>query len=451
MSRATPSELAMLSRIGNRKEREFIESKLGIPLHKFSDFSSYLSTGHKLVWASYRSCKLIAAAMLSADFKIISVGGQSQYTLVQLPPPPVKGETDPIYFSSGGFIKNPNPYDSWEEFVEMTVFHLELTGNAYWLKDEIDLSGRPSALYPLLPHNMGPVPGKKEKVASYEYKVNGIIKSFKPEEIIHLKTTNPVNLMLGMGSIEPSQPLYNQFINKNNLDEKFVENGAQISGVLSREDAEGLDSEDWDRFKKKFNLDYAGKANAGKTAFLNGKWSYHRLGMNMAEMQALEREKWTVEQIFMNHGVPLSVAGIQGAANYATASQDERNFRKYKVVPLLDMIVGKINSEGFIQANDPNYTLVYEMSGLIDVDQIVKEMLPLLKAGVITRNELREKINMPIITDNPMMDELTVEMTTIPLALAGVGNPADSDLAPKETPKATKGGVKKKRYVKNIR
>lgn len=418
-SKATPQELLMLSRLSGVKERQFIENRLGVPIHKFGDYKSYLETSHKRVWATFRACKIIAAVIVSAQFKVIKEGEESDVDLLP-------GDEPTIRFSKGGFLTRPNPYDSWEELIEMAVFHLEVVGNAYLLKDEPDLYGRPTALYPLLPQYMKVVPGKTEKVAKYVYHVNGQEIEYDPEEIIHFKQTNPVDLRMGMGSVEPSESLYNQFINKATLEEKFVENGAQISGVLTREDADeaGIDEEQWKALKKKFNLEYAGKKNAGKIAFLNGKWSYHKLGMSMSEMQALEREKWTVEQIFMNHGVPLSVAGVQGAANYATARQDEINFRKYKVVPLLDTIVGKLNADGFIQATDPMHELVYELSGLIDVEQVVEDFLPLVNNGVVTRNELREMVGLPMLED-PMLDELTVTTNVIPLSLIGMSNPDD--------------------------
>lgn len=411
----------MLSRIAGEKERAFIEQRLGVPIHRFADYRSYMETGHKLVWATYRSCKLISATILTAQFKIVEEGDDA--TDVELPKP--GSVPDVIRFSMGGFLDRPNPFDSWEELLEMTVFHLELTGNAYWLKDEADLVGRPTFIYPLLPQYVKVIPGKREKVAQYVYAVNGTEIPFDPKHIVHFKHTHPANLHLGMGSIEPSENLYNAFINKNTLEEKFVENGAQVSGVLVREDGDVFDEDQWAKLKKKFNLEYAGKKNAGKVAFLNGKWAYHKLGMSMRDMQALEREKWTVEQIFLNHGVPLSVAGIQGAANYATARQDEINFRKYKVVPLLDTIVGKLNADGFIQAVRSTYRLAYELSGLIDVEQVVREYKPLVDIGALTRNELRELCGLPVI-DDAYLDMFTVASSVQPIELLGTSNPSDA-------------------------
>lgn len=409
LSEATPAELAILSRLPmDAKERKFIEVRLGVPLHRFSDYHSYMQVGCKKVWAAYRACKLISATIVSANFKMM-LGDDDDSERV---------------LSAGAFLNTPNPYDSWEEILEMWVFHMELCGNAFWLKDELDLLGRPKYIYPLLPQYMRIIPDENEKVAGYSYKVNGKEIAFEPNEIIHFKSPHPCSVHWGLGSVESSEDLYSSFINRNALEEKFMENGAQVSGVLAR-DTEGgdIDPEDWKALKDKFNLEYSGKKNAGKTAFLNGKWSYHKLGMTQVEMENLEREKWSVEQIFLNHGVPLSVAGIEGAANYATAKQDEINFRKYKVVPLINVLTGKINSDGFFRGNSPDtLKLCYELSGLIDVEQIVKEYGPLVEMGAMTRNELREMCGLGLV-DNAQLDQYFLPANVIPIEMAGFGDP----------------------------
>lgn len=425
---ANTAELAVLSRFEGAKEREWIEQRLRIPIHKFADFTSYMETGHKRVWATYRACKLIAATMVSATFKV-ERGGESADG--QRPAVNVEGSVDSMGFAAGGFIERPNPYDTWEELIEMYVFHQELTGNAYWLKDEMDLRGRPSALYPLLPQHMRYTPDPAAKIKNYVYHVNGKEITFEPSQIIHFKQINPVDLHLGMGSIEPSQGLYNSFINKGTLEERFLENGAQPSGILTRDTEEQLDPVQWEKLKAKFVADYTGKKNAGKVAFLNGKWAYAKLGLTMDEMQSIEHNKWNVEQIFLNHGVPLSVAGFQ-SANYAIARQEEMNFRRYKVVPLLDSFCGRVNADGFIQAAKPGAKIFYELGGLIDVEQIVKDYGPLVDRGCMTRNEMREMVGLPIIDNDPFMDTFTVNGGTVPLDMIGTTAPPDSALLPPE-------------------
>lgn len=407
------AEAAVLSRLSGRKEREFMEVSHRIPLHKFTDYNSYLETGHKKVWVTFRACRIISSYLVSAKLKVVRKQDNPNV------------EDIDVTSIAGLWLEKPNPYDSWEDLVEMYVFHMELTGNAYWLKDELDAFGRPKALYPLLPQHMRVKTGKTKKYEKYIYRVQGREIEFDPEEIIHFKRPHPSDLNFGMGSIEPSEPLYEQFINADTLENKFMEQGAQVSGILTKK--ETVESqEQWDALKEKFRMEYSGKKNAGKTAFLNGDWSYHKLGMTMAEMQSLESSKWGVEQICMNHGIPLSIMGFQKAANRATAIQDDRNLRKLVVVPLLDVLVGKLNADGFFRGRDDKLCVMYELDGLLDVEQIQKEWLPVLNAGVITRNEMREKLSLAAIAD-PAMDQILIPANLIPIELAGFGSTADGE------------------------
>ena len=136
----------------------------------------------------------------------------------------------------------------------------------------------------------------------------------------------------------------------------------------------------------------------------------------------LERDKTSVEQIFINHGVPLSVAGIKDAANYATSKQDAIAFRKQACLPLADILVGKLNSEkGLTPAyRDKTLKIDYNMSGLVDIEQMVKENQPLLESGALTPNELREKCGLARI-DDPYLDQYFIKSNLIPMELSGMG------------------------------
>lgn len=404
--------------IENEKRlREFIEFRLNVPLQEFIGYDSYLQSAENRLWASVRAVHLISAAAVSATFKVIDKNSDS-LTAVPIFPKDNPSEA----FAKGSFFKKPNPLDTWEELIQLTIAHLEFTGNAFWVKDDVDGLGRPTAFFPLLPQNVKILPDPTNRVMRYLYNVNGREIPFEPDQVIHFKYPHHGDMMFGLGAIEAGEQLYQRFMGKNDLELKFIQNGAQPSGILTLDDASVTDEEEWRKLKAKFNSEYGGTKNAGKTAFLNGKWTYHKLGLTMEEMQAITSEKWNIEQIFLNHGVPLSIAGIQNAANYATARMDEQNFRRYKVVPIIDLIVGKLNSDGFMAMVDPSYTIVYELYGVVDVEQIVKAHGPLLRDGVITRNEFREILGLKRIESIPHMDQIMVPSHQVPIELAGILN-----------------------------
>ena len=411
--------------MADTKARAFIEKTLNVPLHKFGDYDSYLKAGSKRVWATFRSCHLVGSAVLGAEFKttIRSADG----TAVD-----VKNTGD-----MGKFLDTPNPFDSWEEMLYMWVFHMKLTGNAYWLKDEVNGRGQPLHLYPLLPQHMHPTPDAQKKISSYAYKINGRVLEYAPEEIIHFRRPHPSDLIFGLGDIEPAESLYNDYINRKTLEEKFIENGATPSGVMTREDdaADEMDQADWALLKNKWLEEYSGTRNAGKVMFLPGKWRYEKLGLTHLEMQSIEKEKLSVDQIFMNHGVPLSVAGVRESSNYATARIEELNFRKYEVVPLIRLLVGKLNAEKqFVQTFNPAWRLDFNLSGLVDVEQAWKDYGQLYSNGGMTPNEMRQQMGLDKM-DDPLMDVIYMPQGRVPLDMVAQGGaPAEDPAAAGKTP-----------------
>lgn len=109
--------------------------------------------------------------------------------------------------------------------------------------------------------------------------------------------------------------------------------------------------------KDRWQKEYGGKENAGKVAWLSGDWSYQQLGLTPAEMQDIEKSKWSVEQIFLLHGVPLSVAGIKEAANFATADIDNQRFKEYTVLPDVLTLQDTINTD-LVQGFNPDARLM---------------------------------------------------------------------------------------------
>lgn len=422
---ANAREAAMAVPIPNQKVHKFIETIHNIPLYGLADKASYMKMGNEKVWATFRACHLTASILLSTVFKAMGKDAQ--------------GKDIEVENSQGlALLNSPNEWDSLEELLYTWVFHMKLCGEAYWHLDEIDAKGRPKNIYPLLPQYVFPVAGETERITKFIYRINGRQIEYMPEEILYFRRPNPASLIAGMGDIEPSVDLYTGFVNRNKYEKEFLKNGAMPSGVLTYEGSQeapaelaDIEDETWGEMKKWWQVEYAGANNAGKTVMLPGAWKYLRLGLTNEEMQTMEREKWSVEQIFTNHGVPLSLAGIKDAANYATAKLDEINFRKYEIVPLLDLLVGKINNQGtrsLFQSFDPGQRLTYELSGLIDVEQTFLDYEGLVRLGGMTLNELRNAMGLPKDSDNPLLDGYYVDQSRVPLEMSGQDGPTQAAL-----------------------
>jgi HK97 family phage portal protein len=323
-----------------------------LPVHKFWDYCDYLEAGTRKVWATWRAIDIIANSVKTTPFEVLRAGSTTE----------VHNE------GLERLLSYPNQNETWRDFIYKTIFHYRLTGMGFWYKSEANLSGdRPRNLYTLNPKRVEIVPDPETGIRGYLFQVDGRKIPFDNEEVILFRRPHPNHDVLGMGDIEPAEPLFNEFINRGTVLEKFYENGAQPSGLLINKTPNAPTEEEWEKAKKKWQSQYGGIKNAGKVAWLSGDWTYQQLGMSAQEMQDIERTKYTVEQIFLLHGVPLSVAGIRDAANYATADIDNQRFRQYTVLPDVLTLQDTINTD-LVQGFDARAELRFNVAGLINAD-----------------------------------------------------------------------------------
>lgn len=376
--------------------------------NQLTNYESYLLAGAKKCWALFKACDVISKVMMDTPLVLRRKGGDGQ---------PVKHAELERLFTT------PNEHETFGEFMFKLGFHLTLTGNGFWIKDEVNFQGeRPGQLFTLNPKRMRIVLDKERGIKGYLYRVEGIGTEipFEVEEVMHYRIPHPNNDYWGIGIVEAGEPLIQGFINRDGWEGRFWKNGASPSGVLICED-QVTDENNWKMAKLQWQKEYGGTSNAGKTAWLTGKWKYEKLGLSNVEMQNIEGARWTVEQIFMLAGVPLTVAGLKDAANYATARQDDLRFRRYTVKPLLTFVQETLTSD-LVQGFNPNLQAVFEVQGLTDLDNVRENLIPLFACGAITPNELRRAAGFQPDPDNPLLEAFYMSAGYVPMDLAGAAD-----------------------------
>jgi HK97 family phage portal protein len=384
----------------------------GLSLEELNSFETYLKAGSKKIWATWKSCDLIASVVMDTPWQLNRVGGDGA---------PV---THPQLTA---LLQRPNQFETWAEFVYKWIFHIKLTGNAFWVKDRVNLNGeKPAALFQLNPKLVRLVIDPRLGLIGFIYNhPKGMQIPFEVNEVIHFKRPHPDKDFWGLGDIEAGENLFQENINRSTWSKKFWKNGASPSGILIAEDSNMFtDKTKFEEAKRKWQKEYGGADNSGKTAWLTGKWKYEQLGLSAVEMQHVENEKWNVESIFAQHGVPLTVAGLKDAANYATARQDDLRFRRYTVKPHMRWLADKLKTD-LIDGFDAKLLLVFQVAGLTDVNQLATDYAPLFDRGVLSINEMRNLLGLPPKKDDPLFDQHFVMSTLVPLELAGV-QPVDN-------------------------
>lgn len=378
----------------------------GIEAQKLFDYESFLKAGTRNCWALFRAVDLISKVAMDTPFRFQKKGGDGTAILHK--------ELTALFLS-------PNPFMNGVELLYITVGHMSLTGNSFWLKDEVNFENeRPGKLWPLNPKRMSMVIDPHEGLIGYIYKVDGRDVPLELTEVIHHKVPHLNNDYWGLGLAESGQELFQAFLNRQGWEGKFWKNGASPSGVLVCEEQVSNPAQ-WEEAKAKWQKEYGGEGNAGKIAWLTGKWRFEKVGLTKTEMQDIESDKWTTHKIFIHSGVPLSVAGIEGAANFATARVDDLRFRRYTVKPILTFVAATLNSD-LVAGFDEKLELVFDIAGLVDLDSIRENFCPLFDRGAMSINELRFLAGLKPDPDNPLWEEHFINAGLVPLPLSGVAD-----------------------------
>jgi HK97 family phage portal protein len=319
-------------------------------------------------------------------------------------------------------LRYANERETFADLLYVTICHIKLTGDAFWYKSEAFAGDRPKELFAINPKRVRIIPNKDGSIRGYLYRMdNGQETPFDQEEIIHFKRPHPDNDYHGLGDLEAGEELVGDWVNRQDWARQFWKHGASPSGLLICEDTVP-DQEEWDRRKARWLDQYGGKNNAGKLAFLTGKWRFERIGLSSQEMQDLEKTKLSVEQIFQLMGIPLSVAGVRDAANYATAEIDDQRFRTYTVFPMVRIIQDTMNTD-LVKGLGENLEIRFDVAGLVDIRKVVTDFAPLFDRGCVSINEMREKAGLTRVEGNPLFDQHFITAALVPLDLSGISAP----------------------------
>jgi HK97 family phage portal protein len=383
-------------------------------LYEFRDYESYLEAGSRKLWALYRACDIIAKAVNSTPVKVYRRGS---------PTPAVIPDLTQL------LERYVNQHETLGDILYKSVFHITLTGMAYWLKSEVNLTGnKPKELFALNPGRLKFVLNSQAQITGYTYYSGGKPIALDLDEVIVFKHPHPNNDFLGLGVVEAGENLLTNAINRANYQKAFWKNGACPSGVMILQD-QVTDEESWAKAKRAWDAEHGGNGardadgglRVGKIGWLTGNWKYERLGLTALEMEDLEKSKYDISQIFMLCGVPLSIAGVESAAAYATAEIDRENFNENTILPLLRLFEATLQSD-LIEGFGPNLEIRFDRTRFINLARITRELLPLLQNGVVSPNEVRKAAGYLPVEDDPSMDQRYVTSAMVPMDLAGVAN-----------------------------
>lgn len=243
-------------------------------------------------------------------------------------------------------LNRVNPVMSQSDLIKATQSFLSLHGDAFWyLSREKETNGEIKELWPLRPDWVKIVVSKEGEITNYKYGPGREKTDYKVENIIPFINFNPKffnnkNPFRGVGDVEAAlATIYeDEYIKKWNRN--LLKNGARIDGVLEY-DGE-MNAEDQKNLEDKWNQEYTGERNTGKTAILTAGLKYNKIGIDHNALDFIEQKKLNRDDIFLLLGVPKGLM-IADDVNRANARAALYPFLRFTIRPKIVKIVDTLN------------------------------------------------------------------------------------------------------------
>jgi len=282
------------------------ESGTRLPEPSSGAYTSYVRAYADKAWV-YACVSVITDAVSGADFTLRDASGKN------IPDHPALR-----------LLWKPNPAMSGRTLRQWISGSLELTGNAYILKDARSRGGAPRELYPLLPNLVEIVPGgdARHPVDGYRYRAGGQTVLYPAEDVIHIKYFNPADFFYGLAPLAAARHAADTLSAAETYNRSFFDNSATISGILSTPNK--LDEAARKRIMGAWLERYRGEKKAHRVALLEGGLSWQSVGISQKDMDFIAGMKLNRETVLGIFRVPPALVGLfEHAPQFNTKEQQK--------------------------------------------------------------------------------------------------------------------------------
>lgn len=279
-----------------------------LPSPSSHNYAPYTESYGDKAWV-YACVNVIAETTSTADFVLKNEQGQ-----IVLKHPVL----DLLY--------RPNNFMSGRSLRQWIIASLELTGNAYILKDKLNSRGEPRELFPLLSQLVEIIPGKtpEEPIAGYKYRAGAKTAYYKASDIIHFKYFNPFDFFYGLSPLAAARKSIENLDKAETYNRAFFDNCGTLSGILYTEGK--LDDQARTRLMNAWNSKYRSAAKAHQVALLEGGLKWQNTALSQKDMDFISSMQLSRETILAVFHVPPALVGVFEHSPQYTTKEQQRIF-----------------------------------------------------------------------------------------------------------------------------
>ena len=297
-------------------------------------------------------------------------------------------------------MDNINDGMNYGDFCKNVFSYMGLIGNSY-VRVEKDGGMLPIALYPLVSEYVSVFADNAidGKITRYEYRIDNMVYSYSPDEIIHFKNLQPSNNILGRGELEGCLSAVSRYNYYDAFESYVNRNNGRPDFAISYK--QNINEKDLKELYKQFMRAFGGKG-AQRPIITTGEFDIRNLGFPPKEMQWATGRTWAREEIAAQFNIPLPLLTTQDV-NLANALSAQNTFLRYCIFPKLSEFCNKIN-EVLMPMYEDNLYVWFEESVL--EDPVIKNAgaISAFQAGVIDKNEARSVLGFEPVEEMEPID-----------------------------------------------
>ncbi len=360
---------------------ELTSQNTALPPPASHNYAPYIEAYADKAWV-YSCVSIISQSVAAADFVLKDGTGEiiSKHPALNL-------------------LYKPNPFMTGRQLREWIITSLELTGNAYVLKDSTTHDGAPRELFPLLSHLVEIVPSKNpsEPVQGYKYRAGSKTAYYAAKDVIHFKYFNPQDFYYGLSPLSAARESLDTLTSAETYNKSFFNNSAVLSGVLSTEGR--LDEVSRQRLLKAWNDKYSSAQRAHKVAVLEGGLKWQNIGMSQKDMEFIEGVKMSRETVMSIFHVPPALVGVFDKSPQYSTKEQQRVFYQTCVLPKQTLILETLTE--FLLADFDHTRQMYFDKDLSNISVLKEDETLRAQAAKIyhemgfSKEEIAEALGLP--------------------------------------------------------
>jgi len=322
-------------------------------------------------------------------------------------------------------LNNPNPEQGQIEFLEECNEYLESTGNTF-VKLTRGIGGIGTELTVLPSGAITIVCNSINEVTSYIYKdVDGREHTYSTDEILHIKTSNVVNIdseniKFGLSPLQAGWIVVKSSGEKLNAEASIFKNRGIVGMITNDTDIPMLANEQ-EAVQKQFNEKTGGSDKYNSIHVSNTKLRFVQTGMSPTDLKLLEGIVSSLRILCSIYGVSSVIFNDNENSTYNNVSEAVKAAYNEVYIPLANKVDKELSNFLNKQLGTTEYIKVDLTSIEVikastnEIAQAINSLSPLLATKVIEQmssEEIRELINLGVLAaDQTPIGEIGIQPT----------------------------------------